>query len=283
MRHQIGQILDHLAPQASARLRQVRDESRLKSVLTTTPLGFRFRGNQSMQDGSFEPVETAIIQHLLQSADCFVNIGANIGYYCCLALSRKVRTIAFEPLDVNVQLLQSNLAANGFEDNFELFPIGLSQRTGMMKIYGDGTGASMIPGWAGTSEHYFRYVPVNTLDNILQSRLGQRTLVLMDIEGAEYPALQGAAQVLALAGKPTWMVEVCVSEHQPAGTKINPHLKATFQLFWDAGYDAFTAECQPLPVTAEMIDHVVRSGVDSFKTHNFVFLEAGQRPNWTSS
>lgn len=283
MRHQIGQILDHLAPQASARLRQVRDESRLKSALATTPLGFRFRGNQSMQDGSFEPVETAIIQHLLQDADCFVNVGANIGYYCCLALSRTVHTIAFEPLEVNVQLLQSNLAANGFEEGVELFPIGVSQRAGMMKIYGDGTGASMVRGWAGTSEHYFRYVPVNTLDNVLHSRLDRRTLVLMDIEGGEYPALQGAERILASASKPTWMVEICVSEHQPVGTKINPSLKETFQLFWDAGYDAFTAERQPLCVTAEMIDRVVQSGVDAFNTHNFVFLEAGRCPGWAGS
>lgn len=283
MRHQIGQILDHLAPQASARLRQARDENRLKSSHTTTPFGFRFRGNQSMQDGSFEPVETAIIQHLLNDADCFVNIGANIGYYCCLALSRKVRTVAFEPLDINVQLLQSNLAANGFEEGFELFPIGLSQRTGVMKIYGDGTGASMVRGWAGTSEHYFRYVPVNTLDNVLQSRIGPRTVLLMDIEGGEHQALLGAAKILTLASKPTWMVEICVSEHQPAGTQINPRLKETFQLFWDAGYEAFTAERQALPVTMEMIDRVAQSGVDTFDTHNFVFLEAGRRPDWAGS
>lgn len=283
MRHQIGQILDYLAPQTSARLRQVRDEGRLKSNHTTTPLGFRFRGNEAMQRGSFEPVETAIIQHLLQDADCFVNIGANIGYYCCLAMSKKVRTIAFEPLDINVQLLQSNLAANGFEQDFELFPIGLSQRSGVVKIYGDGTGASMIPGWAGTSEHYFRFVPVNTLDNVLQSRISPRTLVLMDIEGGEYPALLGATTILSSDCKPTWMVEICVSEHQPAGTKINPSLKETFQLFWNAGYDAFTAERLPQLVTPAMIDSVLHSGVDSFKTHNFVFLKAGQHPGWARS
>lgn len=281
MRHQIGQILDQLAPQAAARFRQARDESRLKSDYTTTPLGFRFRGNQSMQDGSFEPVETAILQHLLQDAGCFVNIGANIGYYCCLALSRGVHTIAFEPLDVNVQLLQSNLAANGFDRHFELFPIGLSQHPGVMKMYGDGTGASMVPGWAGTSAHYFRHVPVNTLDNVLHSRLGSRAIILMDIEGGEYPALLGGAKVLASASKPTWVVEICISEHQPAGTRINPHLKETFQLFWDAGYEAFTAEQRPQSVSVAMVDQVVQSGVDSFKTHNFVFLESGRSPDWT--
>lgn len=282
MRRQLGQILDHIAPHTTAKLRQSRDENRLKGTFSRSPLGFQFRGNQSMQDGSFEPVETQIIQRLLQTSDCFVNIGANIGYYCCIALSKGVPTIAFEPLDVNVQLLHSNLAANEFVDHFELFPIGLSHQPGFMKIYGDGTGASLIPGWAGTSEHYFRHVPVNTLDRVLGARITDNTLILMDIEGGEHAALVGGAGILNSPTKPTWMVEICVSEHQPAGTTINPLLKQTFELFWLAGYDAFTAERLPIKVTPEMIDQTIASQVDTFSTHNFVFVAAGKLPVWAS-
>src|ERR1039457_3142528 len=51
-----------------------------------TPLGFRFFGNEVMELGQFEPEETTIVRKCLQHADTFVNIGANIGYYCCIAL-----------------------------------------------------------------------------------------------------------------------------------------------------------------------------------------------------
>jgi len=45
-------------------------------------LGFRFSGNLTMANGNFEIDETAIIKSELAVTDVFVNIGANIGYYC---------------------------------------------------------------------------------------------------------------------------------------------------------------------------------------------------------
>ena len=35
--------------------------------------------------GSYEPFEVSIVQHLLQDKTCFVDVGANIGYYTVLA------------------------------------------------------------------------------------------------------------------------------------------------------------------------------------------------------
>lgn len=47
-----------------------------------------------MASGDFEPEETRLIQDLLQEVDTLVNIGANVGYYCCHALSLGKRVIA---------------------------------------------------------------------------------------------------------------------------------------------------------------------------------------------
>jgi len=280
MRHQIGKFLDTFAPQLSTKARKYLDQKRLKGKAVQTPQGFLFSGNTSMQQGTFEPVETEIIQHLLENTKLFINIGANIGYYCCLALSKEVYTLAFEPVQVNLQLLQANLSNNHFSKSVELFPVALGDSTGIVKIYGDGTGASIIPGWAGASHNYFNYVPLNTLDNLLKSRIVADTLILMDIEGGEYSALLGAREILDYKNSAIWFVEICISEHQPEGVSINPNLRKTFDLFWNAGYQAYTAQSKPLLVTSEAVDMVVHNKEDIFETHNFVFLPNGRTPSW---
>ena len=44
-----------------------------------------------MRIGKFEVEETAIIAKLLPKVDLFVDIGANLGYYTCLALQTENR------------------------------------------------------------------------------------------------------------------------------------------------------------------------------------------------
>lgn len=53
--------------------------------------GFLFSGNKQMRIGKFEVLETKIISSLLSNYDVFIDIGANIGYYCCFALEKKYK------------------------------------------------------------------------------------------------------------------------------------------------------------------------------------------------
>lgn len=281
MQRHLVRMLDNMTPAIATRMRRTRDRWRLKKDARTTPFGFRFKGNEAMEAGTFEPEETFIIQKLLDSSDAFVNVGANIGYYCCMAMAKGVRTIALEPMEVNLQLLQQNLVSNDFTQGVEIFPIAASERPGIVKIYGNGTGASLIKGWAGVSEDFFTHAPSNTLDNILGNRFESlRTLYLVDIEGAEFEALQGAHGILAQSQHATWVVEICVSEHQPQGRTLNPRLLDTFQIFWRHGYEAHTASRQPRPVTQAMVEQIVSSGTDTLGTHNFIFVKQGVQPPW---
>ncbi len=242
-----------------------------------TPLGFKLVDNRKMQKGLHEPEETEIVKRLLGGIDVSVNIGAHIGYYCCIALSRGLPTIAFEPNYGNLQCLYANMKANHWDDRIEVFPIALSNRIGVVELYGGNTGASLVRGWANTPDRCRSLVSVSTLDNVLASRLaGRRCLFLVDVEGAEYAMLQGAAYHLALEPKPVWLVEICVAEHQPKGIAINPNLLATFQIFWDNGYDAWTATAQQRLITKEEIQAICETGRDTLMTHNFLFLEKKQ-------
>jgi len=257
--------------------RYVRDNRRVLDAPRETPMGFRFIGNSLMEKGLFEPEETEIVRRVLERVDVVVNVGANIGYYCCLALQRGKHVVAFEPMSGNLRCLYQNVLANRWDDRIEIFPIALSDRIGMIQIFGGGTGASLVKGWAGTPEQYVEIVPTSTLDTVLGSRLsGRKCFVLVDIEGAERLMLAGASSFLVQQPKPVWMVEISVAEHQPQGTAINPHLLSTFQVFWDRGYEAWTADRRLRFVAPAEIERIARTGENSLGTHNFLFIEQGR-------
>ena len=231
------------------------------------PQGFWFTGNKLMQSGQFE-----LVQEMLGDVDVLINIGANIGYYCCMALDRKKQVIAFEPLPKNVEFLMKNIALNGMEESIEIFPMALSSSCGIAKFFGGGTGASLIEGWAGQLQDEVALVPMSTLDVVLGARMqGMRCLVLIDVEGSELAMLQGASKLLSKSPKPVWFVEISVNEHQPTGTLLNPNLVATFELFLDAGYYAYTASRNSRRVLLNEVEQVAATGKDTLYTHNFIF------------
>ncbi|MBL0727918.1 FkbM family methyltransferase [Piscinibacter sp. HJYY11] len=266
--------LINLSPSLSTFLRKQKEERARKRPAVVTRHGFRFAGNPAMEDGSFEPIETSIIRSLAPGYDNFVNIGANIGYYCCHSLQLGLPTIAFEPSQSNLSSLLRNLVENGWDDRVEVFPLALSERPGILNFFGEGTGASLLPGWAGVPSQYVSRVPVSTLDRVLGDRLlERRNFFVIDVEGAELGVLRGAARHLDQMAGSAWMVEICISEHLPAGQKTNPHLRQTFDMFWSRGFTAHTADGKATAVTPEMIDAIVQSGVDTLGTHNFVFFK----------
>jgi FkbM family methyltransferase len=240
-----------------------------------TPHGFRLQGNRYMQTGVFEPEETALTERCLREADVFINVGANIGYYCLHALKLGRKTVAFEPNDLNVLHLLHNVHLNGWEEGFELFPLAMSDQTGILKIYGGGTGASLLSGWAGSQAFHSTLCPVARMDDVLGHRFaGKRCFILVDIEGAELAMLRGAQQLLNQNPRPIWLVEICKRGHNNA---LNPNFEPTFELFWAAGYSAWVAA--KIPRRLEKQD--LTSGDDALLVgSNFLFVAAGAEPAW---
>lgn len=209
-----------------------------------TPMGFKLTSGlhpayELMRRGEFEPLETALVGRLLGDTDRFVDIGANLGYYTCLALQRGVRVVAFEPQPRNLQSLYANINANGWQQLAEVFPLALSECAGLLTLYGaSGPSASLVRGWAGYSSRFRQVVPVSTLDNVIAGRFaGERLLIKIDVEGAEYPVLRGALGTLARRPAPAWLLEICLEEFHPDGA--NPDYLEIFRLFWSNGYRAF--------------------------------------------
>lgn len=252
-------------------LRNSRDLLDQRAPTKITPWGFTLAGHESMAAGTFEPEETELVRKLLQEVDVLVNVGANVGYYCCHALSLGKPVIAVEPIARNLHYLMTNIRNNGWSQQTEVFPVALGSRTDILQMWGGGTGASLIKGWASIRESYVTHVPVLSLDRVLGNAIkGKKALILVDIEGAEFMMLQGAAQALQNEPRPIWLMEVSTNEHQPVGTSMNPNFEKTFEVFFEFGYRAFTANAEAKKLEKYDVNDVVENR-KQLTTHNFVF------------
>jgi FkbM family methyltransferase len=223
--------------------------------------------------GTFETEERRVLQHHLASADLFVDIGANVGYFTCLACSMGKHVIAVEPLPTNLRYLYANLQANGWSDRVEVYPVGLADKPGLASLYGGGTGASLVPGWAGVSMSFRRTIPLSTLDIFLGNRFDDKRMVIkIDVEGAEYAALLGASHVLGIVPRPVWLVEITLSKHRRDDR--NPHFLDTFDLFWSLGYKAASVGRPRWAICRSDIRRCLDTGVEpDWMTENYLFTD----------
>jgi FkbM family methyltransferase len=224
-----------------------------------------------MMAGIFEMEEVELIKSILKNSDVFVDVGANIGLYTCIARSLGKQAIAVEPQSQNLECLYSNLKNNNWNDT-EVFPLGLSNKPDLLTLYGaSGPSASLLSGWAGYSTHFKRIIPVNTLDTLLGQRFdGKKLFIKIDVEGAEYNVLLGALKTLILSPRPTWFIEICLSEFHPGA--INPDYEATFDLFWKHGYEVRTANKEFSLVTPGDIKKWVANKRSTINNFNYLFI-----------
>ncbi|MCK7580320.1 MAG: FkbM family methyltransferase [Chromatiales bacterium] len=130
----------------------------------------------------------------LSEGDVVYDIGAHIGYYT-LAAARHVgasgMVYAFEPLALNQRFLAGHIQANALS-NVRLIDACVGAVPGTARFHqGQGSGRGRL------SERGALEVRVVTLDDLLQSGdIRPPTLLKIDVEGAEYDVLQGAADLL---------------------------------------------------------------------------------------
>lgn len=203
-----------------------------------TVFGFVMNGADDMATGRFEPEETALVRSLMTRCDRFVNVGANTGYYCIFARKANLPVTALEPVPGTAAILLENLSANGLDAGATVLPVAAGPAPGSARIFGVGTGASLLRGWANNPDSLSQIVPVVRLDDVVaQPAKDERILILVDVEGFEYPALQGATALIHADPKPVWMIEI-VPHGAGAGAVKSDAIQQTFDLMSAAGYVA---------------------------------------------
>jgi len=183
-----------------------------------------------------EPL-TNIIRQLLMPGDCFLDIGANVGYFSALAsltVGENGQVLSFEAAPSTYQRLQV-LANNNLFNNIKTFNCAVSDTNGEVEFHcgpSDHTGiASMRE--LGIKASSTIKVQAICLDNILKEIPPVR-LIKIDVEGAEMLVSLGMKHLLQ-RDKPYIIVEVTDGFLRQLGS--NKYELVNY--FCDLGYSPF--------------------------------------------
>jgi FkbM family methyltransferase len=192
-----------------------------------------------------------ILQTLYDPRRCFLDVGANVGFYTVamgvylLPLHTTGRVIAFEPLQDNYRRLLQNLEAHDLDQLCSAHDFGLANRNTVdVPIPGESfareAGAdSASLATAADGERRFGMLPTRLarLDDAwpaLHAADGLIDLVRLDTEGQEDAFLEGARATL-VAHRPTILMEVNKSHHAARG----PGLRESFPALLPPDYRVF--------------------------------------------
>ena len=166
--------------------------------------------------GVYEPFESQLIQQETNPGSVVVDIGANIGYYT-LMLARRVgesgRVFAFEPDPTNFALLKKNVEANGYR-NVVLEQKAVSNATGKLKLYMSDESAGDHRIYDTGDARRMIEIEAITLDDYFAQQGIAVNCIKMDIQGAEWVALQGMSALLSQTGHVKLFME-----YWPSGLK----------------------------------------------------------------
>ncbi len=148
--------------------------------------------------GVYEPAEVALVRSQVKQGDTVLDIGANIGYYSLIfaeLVGDTGKVYAFEPDPSNFALLCQNIELNDY-DNIEPIQKAVSNDNTVLNLHlcDANYGMHRIYDSICCSEQV--EVEAIRLDDFFADFKGAINFIKMDIEGAEYAALQGMQQLL---------------------------------------------------------------------------------------
>jgi FkbM family methyltransferase len=171
------------------------------------------RAELGYTNGDHEPWIQELLKSELREGDCYYDVGAHTGFFCLIAsrfVGQSGRVVAFEPDPDNAAILRANVTKNDITQvdvmemavwsstvnvTFDRAPEVSNRTAGHIALLG-GPGLTHV------------LVPALRLDEVVfkEGRLAPQ-LIKMDVEGAEWDALQGAHRLLDEA-KPKLLCEV---------------------------------------------------------------------------
>lgn len=143
--------------------------------------------------GTYELDKQTLFGKELKSGMIVYDVGANVGYYSLLAselTGTEGKVFSFEPLPENLSFLKMHISLNETE-NISVVEKAVSSKASKMKF-----SISRNRSMNSLSNDGEIEVDVISLDEFIKQGNPSPDLIKMDIEGAEYEALNGAKEIL---------------------------------------------------------------------------------------
>lgn len=195
------------------------------SIFSWDPQQIGSAGNLHLLEGSYESMETSVLLHIAATADSFVDIGANVGFFT-IRLSnshRRLRTTAIEATPSTAAILAKNVELNALNDRVDIFNCAVGSREGRCHVFIpkiSGHSAASTANLHPEEETQVLEVEMKRLDTLLPCNLMKHDLVKIDVEGAEYDVLLGSTRILK-EGRPTVFAELLRKWMKPFGRHPN--------------------------------------------------------------
>ena len=143
--------------------------------------------------GLHDFADMAYLLHVLRPGDLFADVGSNIGSYTILASAvRQARAISFEPVPDTFSRLLRNLELNHLGELVTAHNLGVSDHPGIIRFSANENCCNHV--LRDDEKEKGIEVKVGTLDDIFGDSCPD--LMKIDVEGFEWPVLNGAAQTL---------------------------------------------------------------------------------------
>lgn len=135
----------------------------------------------------------------LRSCTCFVDVGANMGFYTIMASKAMPADATVHAVEMdapNVRRLQASVALNELH-NVIVHQTALGDHHGVVEYYECGSEVNTLE-VGPDKRHLYRQVsvPMVTLDSLIAQYQLSPEIVKIDVEGAEYLVLLGAQNLL---------------------------------------------------------------------------------------
>ncbi|MDD2720516.1 MAG: FkbM family methyltransferase [Gallionella sp.] len=218
-----------------------------------------WQGFQEADEGVLKRIK----RHLPEDGT-FIDIGANIGSFTLVAahIAPHGQVHSFEPSDHHFCRLSHNVALNSF-NNVTLNKLGLNDQPGSATLFlpsvcgemNNSGAASLYAAASAPGAQVTEEVALVTLDDYVQEKnIQQIDLIKIDIEGAEFNALKGAAATLARF-RPIVLMEMDKDSMQRAACKPEDILDFWRGLGYTVGRIANSGEITPINSTADLLYH----------------------------
>ncbi len=149
----------------------------------------------------WDKIDTEILNEIFKNNKnmIFVDIGANIGYFCLFSASKGIKSIGFEPIKENYELFEKSIKDNEFEDLIRLYKvaIGNSRKTYKFNIINYNMGCCT------TYDYIYNY---STPDSIVEAncmfgddfllKINSDIVLKIDVENMESDVLKGLKNTL---------------------------------------------------------------------------------------
>jgi FkbM family methyltransferase len=173
-----------------------------------------------IQAASKEPWTYQWIKTALRPEEVLYDIGANVGSYSLIALSRGITVVAFEPHYENYRELCRNVGLNKLEAGAILVPVALSDKRGALRnpAFGGPAGQSMAleEGESGAVS-----IIAGRLDDVGEDyELPPPNHIKIDVDGFELKVLKGAQETFASEGLRTCLIEIDLRANSQDGDRL---------------------------------------------------------------